>query len=839
MRWKRLLCLSLALLMVTAGCRRKQPQPVQVRNGTGLHSTPLHVAARQGNIEAVRSLIAQGAEVNARDDHGETPLHEAASVTCIDVVQLLVANGADVNAKSKNAVAPLDRASFQHDREAVAELLIRSGARVNAEHLNNAAAGGCTDLIELILARGIDVNARDEHGEMSLHAASRWGHMEIVKLLLAKRADVNARTVSPWDDSGSTPLHLAVRRGHSDIALLLIAKGANVNAKDAEGKTPLHVAAKGGHCEVAKLLIDKGADVNTRDIDGESPLYTAAASGDGRMTQLLIDAHADINGEGFRGQPLLHTAVLSLNSSARSDAVAPLIAAGVNVNALALSNFTALHCAARDGHIRAVELLLAHGADVNARTASGQTPLHFAVRRSHDDIVALLVEKGADVTAKDRSGKTPLDCARAAGRGDIVAFLSGDKAPTSGKAEQVEVRAGSVAAEQRESRREPQTDVEKLVSGNCAFAVDLYRKLSITEGNTFFSPYSISTALAMTYAGARENTEKQMAKTLHFSLDQARLHPACAELRGMLGKIQEGDNIKVHTANSLWPQVGHPFLEEYLSLIEKHYGISITAVDYRTEGTREAARRTINQWVEEKTENRIKDLIQPRHLTDSTRLVLTNAIYFKGKWKNEFDPKDTKDGAFFVSPSKSIQVPTMHQEEDFGYAQVKSLQILEMPYRGNELSMLVLLPARIEGLKELEQGLSVEVLQDWRSHLQQRKVIVFLPRFRMTFRVELKKALESMGMVDAFRWPGANFAGFDGDPNWFYIGEVIHKAYVDVNEEGTEAAAATAVVGMMGGMPAPPPVFRADHPFLFLIQENSTGNILFMGRVTNPIQTGQ
>ena len=201
--------------------------------------------------------------------------------------------------------------------------------------------------VELILVRGIDVNARDEHGEMALHAAAGRGHMEVVKLLLAKGADVNARIVSQWSDSGSTPLHMAAMRGHYDMAGLLLAKRANVNAKNSDGRTPLHMAAKGCHCEVAKLLIGEGADVNTRDTDGESPLCTAVALGDGRTAQLLIDAGADIQDKGYRGQPLLHTAVLSLNSFVRSDVVAPLIAAGADVNALALSDFTALHCAVR------------------------------------------------------------------------------------------------------------------------------------------------------------------------------------------------------------------------------------------------------------------------------------------------------------------------------------------------------------------------------------------------------------------------------------------------------------------------------------------------------------
>ncbi|MFC1896402.1 serpin family protein [Thermodesulfobacteriota bacterium] len=384
----------------------------------------------------------------------------------------------------------------------------------------------------------------------------------------------------------------------------------------------------------------------------------------------------------------------------------------------------------------------------------------------------------------------------------------------------------------------PQMQVNTLVQDNSAFAIDLYQKLRASQGNIFFSPYSISTALAMTYAGARSNTEKQMATTLRFSLPQKDLHPAFAELEASLGKFRKACNIKLSVANSLWPQQDYSFLEEYLSLIERHYGVSVTPVDYKR--ACEAARKMINKWVEDKTEDKIKDLIQPGILDALTRLVLVNAIYFKGNWESQFDTTRTKDAPFHVSPEKSIQTPMMTQKQRFNYAELEGLQILELPYTGKTLSMLVLLPKQIDGLNELEESLSVGNLQRWESRLRKREVLVFLPSFKMISMFRLDKTLTSMGMVDAFIPTRANFAGMDGRPDWLYIGAVLHKAFVDVNEEGTEAAAATAVVQRVTSvMPASPPTFRADHPFVFLIQDRQTESILFTGRVADPSKTGE
>jgi serpin B len=371
-----------------------------------------------------------------------------------------------------------------------------------------------------------------------------------------------------------------------------------------------------------------------------------------------------------------------------------------------------------------------------------------------------------------------------------------------------------------------------VVKGNTAFALDLYQELKGTKGNLFFSPYSISTALAMTYGGARGNTAQEMAEVLHFPSDHRELHPDFARLEARLKAAQEKGEIQLNVANALWPQQGYPFLEEYLQMMQEYYQVVITPVDYKRAA--EAARKKINQWVEEKPKNKIRDLVQPGILDTLTRLVLTNAIYFKGNWASRFDGNRTEEARFFLLFRKTaVRVPMMHQKNKFKYGEFDTLQILELPYDGNALSMLVFLPKDINGLPQLEKNLTAAALEQWTSGLREREVQVFLPKFKMTSQFRLGKTLSSMGMRDAFDLNKADFSGMDGRPNWLYIDEVIHKAFVNVNEEGTEAAAATAVVMKKRG-PAPTHVFRADHPFLFLIRENSTGSILFMGRVVNP-----
>jgi len=375
-----------------------------------------------------------------------------------------------------------------------------------------------------------------------------------------------------------------------------------------------------------------------------------------------------------------------------------------------------------------------------------------------------------------------------------------------------------------------------VVEGNTAFALDLYRELKDTKGNLFFSPYSISTALAMTFAGARENTAKQMADVLHFPSGQNNVHPAFGQLESLLNEVQTKGDIRLNVANSLWPQEGYPFLAKYLALVKKYYGVVITPVDYRKAA--EKAREIINQWVEEKTKDKIKNLIQPGVLDAVTRLVLVNAIYFKGNWASQFDEKRTKEDTFYLLSGKTVQTPLMAQEKEFAYRDEEFLQVLELPYVGESLSMIVLLPKEKDGLPQLEKQLTAANLRMWTSGPRKQKVKVFLPRFKMTSQFSLSKTLAAMGMRDAFNPDKADFSGMDGRLNWLYIGAVLHKAFVDVNEEGTEAAAATAVV-MKIRMALDQPTFRADHPFIFLIRENTTGSILFLGRVMDPSQKGE
>ncbi len=369
----------------------------------------------------------------------------------------------------------------------------------------------------------------------------------------------------------------------------------------------------------------------------------------------------------------------------------------------------------------------------------------------------------------------------------------------------------------------------ELVRGNQAFALDLYQKLRHNQGNLFFSPYSITTALAMTYAGARGNTETEMAQTLHFKLEQERLHETLAVLQNKLNAVQEEGDVLLSVANALWPQIGYDFLASYLDLVRQFYGVSITSLDY---GNPEVARIQINTWVEDETQGKIKDLIPPGMLDSLTMLVLTNAIYFKGNWANQFDEKRTKDTPFWLTPERAVDASMMTQKRSFRYGGTGGLQVLELPYVGDDLSMVVLLPREIDGLNALEDALTTENLSAWTERIWEQEVEVHLPRFKLSSSFNLGETLVAMGMNDAFG--DADFSGMTGERD-LYISEVLHKAFVDVNEEGTEAAAATAVImTRMSLVDMGPTIFKADHPFIFLIRDKFSGSILFLGRVTDP-----
>ncbi|HEV8062404.1 MAG TPA: serpin family protein [Gemmataceae bacterium] len=378
-----------------------------------------------------------------------------------------------------------------------------------------------------------------------------------------------------------------------------------------------------------------------------------------------------------------------------------------------------------------------------------------------------------------------------------------------------------------------------LVQGNNAFAVDLYREIRTQPGNLFFSPESISTALAMTYAGARGDTATEMAKTLHFTLPPKKLHVAMGGLLHALNAAHDDYQLKV--ANALWGQQGYNFLDDFLTLTRDKYGSELNQVDFKTSAN--AARQTINSWVEQQTENKIKDLIAPGVLTKDTRLVLTNAIYFKGAWETQFRKEDTKKEDFHVSATQTVEAPLMHCTGEFNYLANETFQALEIPYKDKELSMIVFLPKDANGLVALEQSMNAENMEQWLGRLRPAsKVILTMPKFRITREFGLADTLGKMGIKQAFG-PGADFSGMasrktalrDGN---LYISAFVHKAYVDVTEEGSEAAAATTVVmnsARFVRIASPsPPIFRADRPFLFVIRDNKSGSILFMGRVTNP-----
>lgn len=380
----------------------------------------------------------------------------------------------------------------------------------------------------------------------------------------------------------------------------------------------------------------------------------------------------------------------------------------------------------------------------------------------------------------------------------------------------------------------------KAAQGNNALAIELYVRLRKQSGNLFFSPESISTALAMTYAGARADTAAEMAKTLHFTLSPGQLHPAMRALLRDRNAAHDGYRLK--EAYALWVQTGYSLLPEFLKLTKDNYEAGLNQVDFG--GATEASWQTINLWIEQRTENKIRELLRPGSLASDTRLLLTNAIYFKGDWEQRFKHEDTKYEDFRLFAARTIKTPLMHIMKGFNYFDGGSFQALEIPYKKKELSMIVLLPKAMEGLSAFEQSLTPASMQQLLGQLQPAsEVIVTIPKFKMEAEFRLKDTLIEMGMKEAFDVKIADFGGLasretmqrDGNLS---ISAVIHKAYVDVNEEGTEAAAATAVTAIPLAVrptrPTPPIVFHADHPFMFLIRDNRSGSILFIGRVTNP-----
>lgn len=372
-------------------------------------------------------------------------------------------------------------------------------------------------------------------------------------------------------------------------------------------------------------------------------------------------------------------------------------------------------------------------------------------------------------------------------------------------------------------------DVNIAAAAN-QFCLDLYGRLRAENENIFFSPYSIWTALAMTSEGARGETAEQMEKVLRAPQDPDTRRTAIKDLIAVMNTPEAA--YELSTANALWAQRDHVFLREYVLTIEEFYAAKTANLDFKTDA--EGSRKTINDWVSDKTRQRIKDLIPAGVLSAMTRLVLTNAIYFKAAWLERFEATQTTPRPFFTSTGDTVSIPMMIMTKArLPYAETPEAQVLELPYSGDSLAMLVMLP-RARGLARLETQLDMNHLNEWTGQLSQQELDIFLPRFTLETKYDLSGLLGDMGMARAFS-AQADFSGMDGKGELF-ISAVIHQAFVEVNEEGTEAAAATGVV--METVSVRPRIeFRADHPFVFMILDKRTQAILFMGRVSKPKQS--
>jgi serpin B len=394
--------------------------------------------------------------------------------------------------------------------------------------------------------------------------------------------------------------------------------------------------------------------------------------------------------------------------------------------------------------------------------------------------------------------------------------------------------------------------VQTVVDGNTTFALNLYSRLAANPGNLFFSPYSISTCLGMLYAGAAGNTELQMSEVLGFGTNQAQFTSLFGQLQDELATDQATNVVELNIANALWFQEGFPILPAFLQTATNQYQANVGQADFLTDSAE--VTDEINNWVAQETQNKIKNILPPGAVNPNTRLVLANAIYFLGTWTTAFQESNTTTQLFHLSSTTVAPAPLMHQpllvvmgpngqpaDVTFNYMQSypflgtpskADFQAIELPYGSNQLSMVILLPSQIDGLAQLERQLSPAFLSNVLARMTPQPVEIFLPRFTLASSFDLGATLAAMGMPDAFAGGTADFSGIDGGRDLF-VSFVLHKAWGQVNEAGTEAAAAT-VIGITGTIAPFSAAFRADHPFLFLIRDTQTGSVLFLGRLTNP-----
>ena len=374
-------------------------------------------------------------------------------------------------------------------------------------------------------------------------------------------------------------------------------------------------------------------------------------------------------------------------------------------------------------------------------------------------------------------------------------------------------------------------EIRDLAKSNNAFAAKFYASLAKDNPgrNIFFSPYSISTAFSILYAGASSDTARQIAETFSFSTDTEKLASSFSELQKNLNTYNQQQVALFSVANAVWIRDDFKLNPQYSDLIKKSYETELSTSDFKEP---EAVRTKINEWVSEKTAKNISELFAKGDLNGTPELVLANAVYFKGRWRNAFNKNSTRAGKFSVSSSTLVNVRMMHQKKNFSYSEKDNVQVIELPYSNGELSMLVILPKDAGGLATLEQGLTIEKINRFSQNLWDKEVSLNFPKFKISYRINLKDSLKKEGVLDAFG-PKADFS-LMAEGKSLFITNALHKAFAEVDEEGTEAAASTAVQMSLTAKREIIPEFNADRPFLFIIRENQYGSILFMGRITDP-----
>ena len=383
-----------------------------------------------------------------------------------------------------------------------------------------------------------------------------------------------------------------------------------------------------------------------------------------------------------------------------------------------------------------------------------------------------------------------------------------------------------------ERDRSPAVDdatLAQLVSGNQAFAFDLYHATAEDDANLVFSPYSVSTALSMIYAGARGETAAQMAETLHYTLPRATLHPAFNALDLRIQPPTDNEAFQLETANGLWLHKGFPFEQDYLNTLAANYDVSLWLADFKDDAHREEAVQFINDWTAERTAGRIPSLWPPGALTEDTRLVLVNAIYFKGDWLSPFNASSTRDLPFTLVDGEAVQTPMMSKRLDVPYTAGDGYQAVALPYAGEQVRMLAIMPDA-ERFAEVEAGLSPAFLQGVEEQLANADISLLFPKFESDSKFDLAKTLSAMGMIDLFTPYVADLTGMSKKGE-LYVKKGVHQAFIAVDEKGTEAAAAT---GVSAGPASMPLNVEFNHPFFYLIQDVETGEILFLGRVMDP-----